>query len=663
MSANGVNVDQEQRKEIAAEVNNQVLRRIDPAFRRVMLSAAHVAIYRLNKTKQWERCDVEGAMFVYERAPPSMPAPSQYRIICINRRNPKNFSENLERGDTSDIEILQEKMVSFGMNGALYGVWFYVAEEVKHFYEALFAIRMGKVLAPASYTQPSTGNKDTNNKDVVKNFIRQDRKNKKNSPNRKARAVANPSTQSVGNPNVSQSSGVKSDSTGMSKDNPLQRFFPDLKTTANGILGPAMPKNAQDPTIAEKNARVVANAHPKGNALYGTDANINPSRPLLPKLGMAGASPPLNSTPPAPVAQGHGDATNKESGQTVQPPGITLQSSPVSQQGSGNRVSQPMQSHPHTMSQEGRAVFMDLLRRGTPQESPPTVHPMAPMAHLHAVASSPMAMAMSTQMGRVPNSMGHLPAQMLPVHNAMSPMGTPVPVVPTMGNSMPQIHGMPMGLPAGMVPAMHPGMHPAHYQAVHAQQQAQQHAQQHAQHAQQQAQHAHMAFYAHQHGQHHAHMHHPHNAYHRRFSQDARMPSVGPVGQTFGGAHAGFNPQAVPQVSNGPRPGDAAPVQGNGVHNSNAGEAILGMIQNGPQTSGSAAGQAKPSKPEDTAHLIAASITTMNLQGGNSGTEALKPVLDKAGYRAVIQRMLTDRKLFDSSYDRYVALTMTPRNP
>lgn len=242
MNANGVTVDQEYRKEIAAKVNNQVLSRIDPLFKRLVLSASHIAIYQLCE-QQWTRCDVEGAMFIYEQQDGS------FQLICINRRHPTNFTRPLVQGQSDDIEIVQEQMVSVNFDGNFYGVWFYVAEELQHFHDTILAIRNGTTSSDSA--KPVSPEKKLKKRSPAK----------KGAPHKKVRA---PIINHDSHPAAHAQPTIP-------PDNPLSRFFPNLR--ASGVVGRAMPKNAKDPMVAEKDALAAAKtSSPRGAA--PSDANV-----------------------------------------------------------------------------------------------------------------------------------------------------------------------------------------------------------------------------------------------------------------------------------------------------------------------------------------------------------------------------------------------------
>jgi len=247
MNANGaapIPMDESLRLSIATDANASVLQRMDGDFLHVLTSASHVSMYRLEE-KNWERYDVEGSTFIYQRR-----CHPSYRIFCLNRRSTDNFCLDIVAG-TTDIEVVNEKMIAFpGPDGDIFGMWFYVAEELQMFHQAFTKIVQGIHVPPLPRRHSGNTNNNTKNSNS----------NKKESPKKKARNPSEPNLQkqlkhhrqATAPPPLPQPAAVPP--SGFS----LQRFFPNLQPTANGVIGAAIPAKAKthDVSLAESTPRV-----------------------------------------------------------------------------------------------------------------------------------------------------------------------------------------------------------------------------------------------------------------------------------------------------------------------------------------------------------------------------------------------------------------------
>jgi hypothetical protein len=86
------------------EYNLGVLKKHDPCISRVLHTAGHAVVYVYNEESTespWERHNVEGALFIVERA-----AEPRYQLLILNRLSTSNLVENI----TSDfsIEVTEE---------------------------------------------------------------------------------------------------------------------------------------------------------------------------------------------------------------------------------------------------------------------------------------------------------------------------------------------------------------------------------------------------------------------------------------------------------------------------------------------------------------------------------------------------------------------------
>lgn len=243
--ATAIPVDESLRLSIATDANASVLQRMDSHFLHVLTSASHVSMYKL-EAKNWERYDVEGSTFIYQRD-----VVPEYRIFCLNRRSTDNFCLDIVPG-AADIELVNEKMIAFpGTNGDIFGMWFYVQEELRMFHDAFSAIVRGDHVPPLPRTHRANNNNNSN------------ANHKKESPKKKARNPAEPKHQK----NIPAQQQTTANHTAPAAPVPspapvpvqasgfsLQRFFPNLQPTANGVIGSSIPAKAHDVTVAESSA-------------------------------------------------------------------------------------------------------------------------------------------------------------------------------------------------------------------------------------------------------------------------------------------------------------------------------------------------------------------------------------------------------------------------
>ena len=90
-------------------MNLSVLKRSDAFIERVLSSATHVAMYKLvehnNQGDTWERCDVEGALFIVERNNDQLKdKEGRFRLVIVNRKSPQNYWDDIVVGN-KDVEL------------------------------------------------------------------------------------------------------------------------------------------------------------------------------------------------------------------------------------------------------------------------------------------------------------------------------------------------------------------------------------------------------------------------------------------------------------------------------------------------------------------------------------------------------------------------------
>lgn len=217
----GIEFDPAERKAIAAEVNLSVLKRLDTSITCVVSSASHVALYELAEdVQQWRRCDVEGSLFVVERDVnhPNNPDAYKHRIVIINRKSLENYTDDIIVGNR-DMEHTDQMIMYCNSKRVTVGIWFYQADEAQEIFNLLRKIVDGQ---PVKAPPPER--------------IRAKRPSK-----RPAKATKQP-------PAVQRSAKNPSP-----PENPLERFFPDLKLT-DGVAGEALSEDARDSAVFESDA-------------------------------------------------------------------------------------------------------------------------------------------------------------------------------------------------------------------------------------------------------------------------------------------------------------------------------------------------------------------------------------------------------------------------
>ncbi|XP_069619028.1 mRNA-decapping enzyme 1B [Ranitomeya imitator] len=107
------------------------LRRQDPYIQSIVDVASQVALYTFShKANEWEKTDVEGALFVYTRS-----ASPQHGFTIMNRLSMENRTEPI----TKDLEFqLQDPFLLYrNARFLIYGIWFYSKEECQRIAELM----------------------------------------------------------------------------------------------------------------------------------------------------------------------------------------------------------------------------------------------------------------------------------------------------------------------------------------------------------------------------------------------------------------------------------------------------------------------------------------------------------------------------------------------
>ena len=105
------------------EYNLGVLKRRDAAITRILDMAGHVVLYKFNEdTKQWDRKNVEGSLFVVERSTDPL-----HQFVVLNRLSSENLVESIN--EDFQTELNDQFLLYRNLNAEILGVWFYSAPE------------------------------------------------------------------------------------------------------------------------------------------------------------------------------------------------------------------------------------------------------------------------------------------------------------------------------------------------------------------------------------------------------------------------------------------------------------------------------------------------------------------------------------------------------
>ncbi|MDP2438478.1 MAG: mRNA-decapping enzyme subunit 1 [archaeon] len=134
-------------------LNLRVLRRKDPSVSKVLTKSSHVSLYEYSaETKQWNKQEVQGPLFIVERAT----LPPSYRILVANKQNPNDFALDLTLATKfrcqNSILMLRSPMPSLSPSSdpnnldpnlppapqpRVDGLWFYDAKEQQRVHDLL----------------------------------------------------------------------------------------------------------------------------------------------------------------------------------------------------------------------------------------------------------------------------------------------------------------------------------------------------------------------------------------------------------------------------------------------------------------------------------------------------------------------------------------------
>lgn len=110
------------------ELNLLVLRRYVPQIERIMSIAPFAVVYLFSpESQQWEKCGIEGTLFVCQLQPARAGGHPRYNVVILNRKSLDNFVTELVSGE--DIEITEQYVILqvIGDDGTpnIYGLWIF----------------------------------------------------------------------------------------------------------------------------------------------------------------------------------------------------------------------------------------------------------------------------------------------------------------------------------------------------------------------------------------------------------------------------------------------------------------------------------------------------------------------------------------------------------
>ncbi|KAK9501318.1 hypothetical protein O3M35_012055 [Rhynocoris fuscipes] len=103
-------------------INVSAIKLADPYLDKILERAAHVALYNFNANNEWEKTDVEGALFLYSRT-----GEPKYNAFVLNRLSTTNLIEPINEG--LDLQLQEPFLLYKTSGGQIHAIWFYDREE------------------------------------------------------------------------------------------------------------------------------------------------------------------------------------------------------------------------------------------------------------------------------------------------------------------------------------------------------------------------------------------------------------------------------------------------------------------------------------------------------------------------------------------------------
>lgn len=160
-------MDKRQRDAITNK-NLTYLRRKDASVRRIVCSASHVAVYRMSLegdgAGKWQRPNIEGPLFIVEANSPTSETPT-HKVVVVNRKSPHDFSEEVVEGQM-DFDTAGQTLFFIRRGGAANGLWFFLPEDMGEIERVMRAIAGGTYSSAEAQTNLPTPVPDTPNPDA-----------------------------------------------------------------------------------------------------------------------------------------------------------------------------------------------------------------------------------------------------------------------------------------------------------------------------------------------------------------------------------------------------------------------------------------------------------------------------------------------------------------
>lgn len=102
-------------------MNFVALKRADPYAKEILDSATHVALYTFEEN-EWEKTNIEGALFVYSRNGEPF-----HSLVIMNRLNTNNLVEPISKG--IELQLKEPFLLYRNAKSRIYGIWFYDKDE------------------------------------------------------------------------------------------------------------------------------------------------------------------------------------------------------------------------------------------------------------------------------------------------------------------------------------------------------------------------------------------------------------------------------------------------------------------------------------------------------------------------------------------------------
>mmetsp|Transcript_12747 Transcript_12747/g.39103 ORF Transcript_12747/g.39103 Transcript_12747/m.39103 type:complete len:349 (+) Transcript_12747:178-1224(+) len=136
---------EEKRSQLAALTALSVLQRQDEAVSRILCSASHVIVYKLEQdvnkgTPGWKHMDIQGVLHVIERR-----TEPRFRLLVMNRKGIENLKDDLIPGQF-ELEFSSKLLMYKNCHGKIRGIWFYDDKDLAKAQNIISDIADGRVV-------------------------------------------------------------------------------------------------------------------------------------------------------------------------------------------------------------------------------------------------------------------------------------------------------------------------------------------------------------------------------------------------------------------------------------------------------------------------------------------------------------------------------------